>query len=70
MMYDVGYTVKYSLSPQEIPRAPPSVFPACSGYISWYIPPLVIIQIQFSAFQISLRSVLVRFFDQPEYLAL
>ena len=43
-----GYTVKYSLSPQEIPRAPPSGFPSCSGYISPYIPPLVIIQIQYS----------------------
>ena len=42
-----GYTVKYSLSPQEIPWAPPSGFPSCSGYISPYIPPLVIIQIQY-----------------------
>ena len=37
-----GYTVKYSLSHWEIPWAPPSG----SGYISLYIPPLVIIQIQ------------------------
>ena len=42
-----GYTVKYSLSPREIPRAPPSGIPSCSGYISPYIPPLVIIQIQY-----------------------
>ena len=42
-----GYTVKYSLSPREIPRAPPSGFPVCSGYISPYIPPLYIIRIQY-----------------------
>ena len=39
----LGYTVKYSLSPREIPRAPPSGFPSCSGYKSPYSPPLVII---------------------------
>ena len=43
-----GYTVKYSLSPQEIPWATPSGFPSCSGYISPYIPPLIIIQIQWN----------------------
>ena len=37
----------YSLSPREIPWAQPSGFPSCSGYISPYIPPLVIIQIQY-----------------------
>ena len=37
-----------SLSPREIPWAPPSGFPSVSGYISPYIPPLVIIQIQYS----------------------
>ena len=42
-----GYTVKYSLSPREIHRAPPSGFPSCSGYISPYIPHLVMIQIQY-----------------------
>ena len=42
----IGYTVKYSLSPWEIPWAPPLGFPSCSGYISLYIPPLVIIRIQ------------------------
>ena len=40
-------TVKHSLSPWEFPRAPPSGFPSCTGYISPYIPPLVIIQIQY-----------------------
>ena len=39
--------VKYSRSPREIPWAPPSGFPSCSGYISLYTPPLVIIQIQY-----------------------
>ena len=39
--------MKYSLTPREIPRTPPSGFPLCSGYISPYIPPLVIIQIQY-----------------------
>ena len=39
--------MKQSLSPREIPRPPPSGFPSCSGYISPYIPPLVIIQIQY-----------------------
>ena len=43
-----GYTVKYSLSPREIPRAPPKGFPSGSGYISPYIPPFVIIQIQYT----------------------
>ena len=33
-----GFTVKYSLSPREIPRLPPWGFPSCSGYISPYIP--------------------------------
>ena len=44
---ELGYTVKYSLSPQEIPRASPSGFALGSGYISQYIPPLVTIQIQY-----------------------
>ena len=38
--------VKYSLSPREMPRAPPLGFPLCSDYILPYIPPLVIIEIQ------------------------
>ena len=38
--------MKYSLCPQEIPRAPPSGFLSGSGYISQCIPPLVTIQIQ------------------------
>ena len=42
-----GYTVKYSLSPQEIPWAFPSWFPSGSGYISPYIPTRVTIQIQY-----------------------
>ena len=40
--------MKYSLSPREVPQAPPLGFPSCSGYFSPYIPPLVIIQIQYS----------------------
>ena len=39
-----GYTVKYSLSSREIPRAEPEGFPEGSGYISPYIPTWVIIQ--------------------------
>ena len=39
-----GYTVKYSLSVREIPRAEPKGFPEGSVYNSPYIPPLVIIQ--------------------------
>ena len=35
---ELGYTVKYGFSPQETPSGSPS----CSGYISPYIPPLVI----------------------------
>ena len=42
-----GYTMKYSLSPQEIPWASPSGLPLGSGYISLYISPLVTIQIQY-----------------------
>ena len=37
--------MKYSLSPQEIPRLSPSGFLTGSGYISLYIPPLITIQI-------------------------
>ena len=39
--------MKYSLRPREIPQAPPSGFPLCSCSVSPYIPPLVIIQIQY-----------------------
>ena len=39
-----GYTVKYSLSKREIPRAEPEQFPEGSVYISPYIPTWVIIQ--------------------------
>ena len=38
-----GYTVKYSLSMREIPRAEAEEFPEGSGYISMYIPTWVII---------------------------
>ena len=38
------YTVKYSLSTREIPRAEPVVFPKGSGYISPYILTGVIVQ--------------------------
>ena len=39
-----GYTVKYSLSTREIPRAEPEGFPKGWGYISLYILTWVIIQ--------------------------
>ena len=39
-----GYTVKYTLSTREIPRAEPEGFPEGSGYISPYIPTWVVIQ--------------------------
>ena len=39
-----GYTVKYSLTPREIPMAEPKGFPEGSGYISPYIPTWVMIQ--------------------------
>ena len=39
--------MKYSLSPQKIPRDLPLGFPSGSGYISLYIPPLATIQIQY-----------------------
>ena len=42
-----GNTMKFSLSPWEIPRDLPSGFASGSGYISLYIPPLVTIQIQY-----------------------
>ena len=42
-----GYTMKYCLSPQEIPRAPPLGFHSGSGNISSYTPPLVTIQLQY-----------------------
>ena len=40
-----GYTLKYCLSPKEIPRAPPSGFPSGSGNISLYTPTRVTIQL-------------------------
>ena len=43
---ELGNTVKYSLSPWEIPPASPMGFLSGSGYISQYITHLVIIQIQ------------------------
>ena len=46
-MTQVGYTMKYRLSPLEIPQVLPSVFPLGSGDISLYTPPLVTIQLQF-----------------------
>ena len=51
-----GYTVKYSMSPREMCPAPPSGFPLCSGYISPYILPLVIIQIQYQMYKICLHN--------------
>ena len=56
--------MKYSLSPREIPRAPPSGFPSGSGYISQYIPPLFTIQIQYYLTTIlysSLQYILVQY---------
>ena len=43
----LGYTMKYSLSPREGPQALPSGFPSGSGYTSLYIPPILTIQIQY-----------------------
>ena len=37
LLQDEGYTVKYSLSMREIPRAEPKGFPESSGYISPYL---------------------------------
>ena len=48
--------MKYSLSPREIPRAPPSGFPSGSGYISPYIPPLVTIQTQYIVLNIGMLN--------------
>ena len=45
-MTKVGINVKYSLSPRENNRTPPSRIPLSSPYISLYIPPLVLIQIE------------------------
>ena len=39
-----GYTMKYCLSPKEIPRAEPEGFPEGSGNISLYTPTRVTIQ--------------------------
>ena len=47
LWFEPGCTVKYSLSTHEIPHALPSGFPLSPGFISPYIPPLVIIQIQY-----------------------
>ena len=38
-LFKSGYTVKYSLRPQEIPWAPPSGSPSCSGYIYFTVYP-------------------------------
>ena len=45
--------MKYTLIPWEIPLALPSGFLSGSGYNSLYIVPLVIIQIQYSAFSLT-----------------
>ena len=45
----VIYICHSQLLKRIITRAPPLGFPPCSGYISPYIPPLVIIQIQSEA---------------------
>ena len=44
---DSGYMAKYGLSPRELPRAGLSGTPLDSGHISPYIPPLVLIRIQY-----------------------
>ena len=55
-----GYTVIYSLSTREIPRAKPDEFPEGSGYISPYIPTWVIIHSQFLKSILPVLSFLVR----------
>ena len=41
--------MKYSLSPQEIPWAPSALQMSLgSGYISSYVPPIVIVQIEYT----------------------
>ena len=46
---DSGYTAKYGLNPREFPRAAPSGTPLGSSHISPYIPPLLLIRIQYTA---------------------
>ena len=46
---DSGYTAKYGLNPREFPRAAPPGTPLGSGHISPYIPPLLLIRIQYGA---------------------
>ena len=41
---DEGYSMKYSLSPREIPRSKPKGFPEGSGYVSSYFLTRVTIQ--------------------------
>ena len=48
ILTQVGMYNEILPEPSEIPWAPPLGFPSCSGYISPYIPPRVIIQIQYS----------------------
>ena len=65
--------MKYSLSPWENPGAPALGFPSCSGYISPYILPLIIIQIQylirinndFQYVSVCLMSIPNAFFSRP-----
>ena len=47
-LYSV-YKAKYGLNPREFPRAVPPGTPLGSGHISPYIPPLLLIQIQYLA---------------------
>ena len=46
---DEGYTAKYGVNPQEFPWAAPSGTPLGSSHISPYIPPLLLIRIQYTA---------------------
>ena len=45
----LGFTVKYGKSPQDCPRAVPLGNPSGPGQILPYIPPLVLLRIQYSS---------------------
>ena len=58
-----GYTMKYCLSPLEIPQAPSSGFPSRLGNISSYTPPLVTIQLQYCSLVNLKYDILFDYFD-------
>ena len=46
-----GHTMKYGYCPRDCPRAPPSGNPSGENHISWYVPPLANVLLQYETQQ-------------------